>query len=73
MQVIKFVNIENSLTSHINKTHKIEIIEHDDVYIVTFRKYYSDVEGCRLTFSDSYTSLEKAQRKFDFYISLAMD
>lgn len=71
MQVIKFANIETNLTSRVTKTHKIEIIQYDDVYVVVFRKYFSDEEGCRLSFSDSYVELEKAQNKFDFYVKLA--
>ena len=71
MQVIKFVTIESNYMKDIVKKHKIEIIEHDDIYIVTFRKYYSDETGCRQSFSDSYTKLEKAQKQFDFYVNLA--
>ena len=73
MQVIKFVNIETNLTAKIVKKHKIEIIEHDEVYLVVLRKYYSDSEECCLTFSNSYTKLEEAQRKFDFYVNLAVN
>lgn len=72
MQVIKFVNIETNLTEDIVKKHKIEIIEHDDVYLVTFRKYWSDETECCQTFSDAYTKLEKAQKQFDFYVNLAV-
>lgn len=71
MQVIKYANIETNLTSRVIKMHKIEIIQYDDVYVVVFRKYYSDEEGCRLSFSDSYVEFEKAQNKFDFYVKLA--
>lgn len=73
MQIIKFANIESNLTSRVNKTHKIEIIQYEDVFVVTFRKYYSDEEGCQLTFADSYTDIEKAKNKFDFYVKLAMN
>lgn len=72
MRVIKAVNIETNLTEDIVKKHKIEIIEYDDVYLVTFRKYWSDETGCRQTFSDAYTKLEKAQKQFDFYVNLAV-
>lgn len=72
MQVIKFVNIETNLTKDIVKSHKIEIIKYDDVYLVTFRKYWSYETECCLTFSDSYTELEKAQKQFDFYVNLAV-
>ena len=72
MQVIKFVTIESNFTKDIVKKHKIEIIEHDDVYIVIFRKYWSDEAECCQSFSDSYTKLEKAQKQFDFYVNLAV-
>ena len=73
MQVVKFVNIETNLTEDITKKHKIEIIAYDDVYIVIFRKYYSDEAECCQSFSNSYTELEKAQKQFDFYVSLAVN
>lgn len=72
MQVIKFANIETAFTSRITKKYKIKIIQYDDgVYVVVFRKYFSDEEECSLSFSDSYVELEKAQNKFDFYVKLA--
>ena len=73
MQVIKFVNIDTNLTKDIVKKHKIEIIKYDDVYLVTFRKYWSDETECCLSFADSYTKLEKAQKQFDFYVNLAVN
>lgn len=71
MQVIKYANIETNLDSRVIEMHKIEIIQYDNVYVVLFRKYYSNEEGCRLSFSESYVELEKAQNQFDFYVKLA--
>ena len=73
MQVIKFANIETNLTGHITMMHKIEILKYDDIYVVTFRKYFSDEKKCSLTFSESYLKIEDAQEKFDFFVHLAMN